>query len=208
MHRVETHDQLRALYPQPPERTRAKKRDRLDAGFRAIVEMSPFVLLATSDADGRCDVSPRGGPPGFVHVLDPTHLALPDLNGNHLLDSLQNIVSNAAAALLVIVPGQDDTLRISGRAHLSTDPALLDRFLGELRRPRLAIVVEVVEAYTHCAKAFRRGEVWRPGSWPALPTSPFLRARYDQLGLDESFEQYAATNAGKIDEGLAADRPC
>jgi PPOX class probable FMN-dependent enzyme len=207
MHRVTSDDQLRALYPPVPARTRAKKIDHLDAGFRAAIGLSPFVLLATSDADGRCDVSPRGGPPGFVKVLDEARLAIPDMNGNHLLDSLHNIVANPFAALLVVVPGQHDTLRISGRAHLSTDDELLARFDVEIRRPVLAVVIEVDEAYNHCAKAFRRGHVWDPGSWPELEHSPFLRARYDQLGLSESFEQYALDNAGKIEAGLAADCP-
>jgi predicted pyridoxine 5'-phosphate oxidase superfamily flavin-nucleotide-binding protein len=141
-----------------------------------------------------------------VKVLDERTLAIPDLNGNHLLDSLHNIVANPFAALLVVVPGQHDTLRISGRAHLSVDDELLAQFDPELRRPTLAVVVEVDEAYNHCAKAFRRGQVWQPGTWPELEHSPFLRARYDQLGLSESFEQYALDNAGKIDAGLAADR--
>lgn len=203
---VKTDEALRALYPTAAPRTVAKKRDHLDQGFRDVVAMSSFVLLATADASGRCDVSPRGGPPGFVKVLDGRHLAIPDLNGNHLLDSLHNIVSNPAAALLVVVPGQDDTLRISGRARLTTDPDVLDCFDDELRRPVLSIVIEVDEAYTHCAKAFRRGQLWQPDNWLQLDHSPFLRARYDQLGLDETFQQYATSNEGKICEGLAADR--
>ena len=202
---IETLDDLLALYSEPSERVRTKKRNRLDEGLRAVLALSPFVLLATADSDGRCDVSPRGGPPGFVAVLDDHRVALPDLNGNHLVDSLRNIVANRHAALLVLVPGQDETVRVDGAAHLTTDADVLDHFTTELRRPTLAVVVEVAAVFTHCAKAFRRGRVWEPDAWPALDRSPVLDARYRQLGLDVPFDAYAVDNEAKICEGLAQD---
>lgn len=211
MARIGTVEELEALYPSPAARTLTKIRDHLDAGLAALIQSSPFVLLATADADGRCDVSPRGGPPGFVKVLDANRVALPDLNGNHLLDSLRNLLSNPHAALLVVVPGQDETLRVEGTAHITTDAEVLDLFVDELRRPAVAVVIEVVSAYTHCAKAFRRGGVWSPESWPQHERSPFLAARHAQVlgdGLtDQSVDDYIATNACKIDDDLAADAP-
>lgn len=207
MARITSLDELTALYPEPGERVRTKKRDRLDDGLRAILALSPFVLLATAGADGTCDVSPRGGPPGFVVPLDDRHVAVPDLNGNHLIDSLRNIVGNGHAGLLVVVPGQPETLRIDGPAWLTTDDDVLDRFTAELRRPTLAVVIEVAHVFTHCAKAFRRSRLWEPASWPDLEQSPALAARFRQLDLDTTFAAYAADNARKIDADLAADRP-
>jgi uncharacterized protein len=207
VHRIESLDELSSMYAPPAERVRNKKRDRLDDGLRAALASSPFVLLGTADTDGRCDVSPRGGPPGFVKALDDRHVALPDLNGNNLVDSLRNIVTNAHAALLVVVPGQNETLRIDGPAHLTTDDDVLRLFDAELRRPILAVVIETAAVFTHCAKSFRRGRVWDPESWPAAARSPALEARYRQLGLDVTFEDYAADNEEKIAAGLAADRP-
>jgi PPOX class probable FMN-dependent enzyme len=207
MARIDTLDALLALYDSPTERVRTKKRSRLDDGLRAVLATSPFVLLATADADGRCDVSPRGGPPGFVKALDDRHVAIPDLNGNNLVDSLRNLVANPHAGLLVVIPGQNETLRIDGPAHLTTDAGVLDRFTDELRRPKLAIVVEVASVFTHCAKSFRRGRLWEPTTWPITERSLALEARYRQLELDVPFEAYADDNESKIAGGLALDQP-
>jgi hypothetical protein len=204
---IDTLDGLEALYPPALDRTRAKKKERLDDGLRAAIAASPFVLLATADAQGRCDVSPRGGPPGFVKVLDDTRVALPDLNGNNLLDSLRNVVVNPYAGLLFVVPGQSETLRLDGPAHLSTDDAVLDLFVEEVRRPVLAVVVEVDTVFSHCAKAFRRSRLWDPQAWPDADERVVLAARYRQLGLSMSFEEYVAGNEEKIAADLEADRP-
>ncbi|MBI4942322.1 MAG: pyridoxamine 5'-phosphate oxidase family protein [Actinobacteria bacterium] len=204
---IDTLEGLEALYPPALERTRAKKKERLDDGLRAAIAASPFVLLATADGQGRCDVSPRGGPPGFVKVLDDTRVALPDLNGNNLLDSLRNVVLNPYAGLLFVVPGQSETLRLDGPAHLSTDDAVLDLFVEEVRRPVLAVVVEVGTVFSHCAKAFRRSRLWDPQTWPDADARVVLAARYRQLGLTESFDEYVAANEEKIAADLEADRP-
>ncbi len=210
-YRITSEAQLATLYPSPAPRTRTKIRDRLDPGTTGLLGASTFVLLATADADGRCDVSPRGGPSGFVKVLDDHRVAVPDLNGNHLLDSLQNLLTNPHAALLVVIPGQDETLRLEGSAYVTTAPDVLDLFVGELRRPTTAVVIEVHTVYTHCAKAFRRGGVWDAASWAAFERSPFLAARHGQLRHDglteESLDEYVATNDGKIGTDLAADAP-
>ena len=157
-------DQLTELYRAPSQLVASKKTAMLDDASRGIVERSPFVLIGTDGADGGLDVSPRGGPPGFVRVLDQRHLAIPDLNGNNLIDSLRAVVASHRAALLVVIPGKDETLRVNGAAWVTTDEGVLDLWAGELRRPTTAIVVRADEVFMHCAKAFRRG---RSGTQPA-----------------------------------------
>ena len=182
---VSTPEALRALYREPSKVVQAKKVPRLDDTARAFIAHSPFCLLATADAAGHCDVSPRGGPPGFVRTLDGHRLVIPDLSGNNLLDSLQNIVANAHAGLLFVVPGRDETLRVEGDACLTTDPALLSLWDDALRTPRVAIGVRVRTVYIHCAKAFRRGHVWDPAAWAELADAPDACALLvEQVGLD------------------------
>lgn len=178
-------DQLRSLYREPSGLVRSKKLDHLDDAARGFVAGSPFCLLATADRDGRCDVSPRGGPPGFVRVLDERRLVLPDLSGNNLLDSLSNIVANPGCGLLFIVPGRDETLRLDGTASITTDPALLSLWDDELRTPKVAIGVEVANAFIHCAKSFRRGWVWDPASWSELDAPDACDILVSNLGLDD-----------------------
>ena len=175
---------LRALYREPSALVQRKKVTRIDDVTARFVAGAPFFLLATADADGNCDVSPRGGPPGFVRVLDEHRLAVPDLSGNNLLDSLTNIVANPHVGLLFVIPGRDDTLRVEGRAVLTTDPQILARWDDELRRPRVAIEVEVNTLFIHCAKSFRRGRVWDPESWGELTAPDNCEMVVEQLGID------------------------
>ena len=158
-------DELAELYRAPSRLVVAKKAGVIDDASIGILARSPFVLIGTEGADGGLDVSPRGGPSGFVRVLDEHHLAIPDLNGNNLIDSIRAVVATGRAALLVIVPGSDETLRINGPAWVTTDAAVIDLWDDELRRPITAIVVRADEVFMHCAKAFRRGRVWDPTSW-------------------------------------------
>jgi PPOX class probable FMN-dependent enzyme len=169
---VSSLDELAELYREPGRIAASKKTAQLDDASRGIVARSPFVLIGTDGADGGLDVSPRGGPPGFVRVLDDRHLAIPDLNGNNLIDSLRAVVASGRAALLVVIPGKDETLRVNGAAWVTTDEAVLDLWAGELRRPTTAIVVRTDEVFMHCAKAFRRGRVWDPLSWDELADAP------------------------------------
>ncbi len=134
----------------------------LDAHAEAFIRRSPFLCIGTQDRDGRADVSPRGDPAGFVKILDRQTLAIPDRPGNNRLDSLSNILSNPSVGLLFIIPGFDDTLRVSGEARLVTDPQLLGEMSVNDRVPKLAIVVTVREVFMHCAKAFRRSHLWDP----------------------------------------------
>jgi PPOX class probable FMN-dependent enzyme len=163
---IASDEELALLYGPPVQAVRSKIIDRLDRHCRDFIARAPFVLVATADEDGSCDVSPKGGPPGFVHVLDEQRLAIPDAPGNKLVYSLRNIVGSSRAGLLFLIPGLEETLRVNGRACLTRDPELLDRLAGEGKAPTVAIGVEVQEAFLHCAKAFRRSGLWRPGDWP------------------------------------------
>lgn len=200
--------ELRSLYRPPHELAVRKKRPVLDPSARAFIESSPFVLLATADAAGRCDVSPRGGPRGFVKVIDDERLALPDLNGNNLLDSLSNVVANPFVGLLFLVPGRDETLRVDGRACVTTDPVILDLFVAELRRPVCAVGVQIETVFLHCAKAFRRGRVWDASSWstPGLLSATELWAcQLDMAPISES--DMEAGYAADLAADLTADTP-
>jgi uncharacterized protein len=158
--------ELEALYGLPLEAVLNKIIDRLDGHCRDFIAHAPFVLVATADEDGNCDVSPKGGAPGFVAVLDDRRLAIPDAPGNRLVYSLRNVVASRRVGLLFLIPGLEETLRVNGRACLTRDEALLERLAGEAKPPKIAIGVEVEEAFLHCAKAFKRSALWRPGEWP------------------------------------------
>jgi PPOX class probable FMN-dependent enzyme len=144
----------------PSERALNKEIDRLDKHCRAIVEKSPFLLLGTSDPTGRCDVSPKGDYPGFVRVLDDRTVAIPDLPGNNRLDTLMNILNNPQVGLIFMIPGMNETLRINGTVRLVRDAALLESMAYQGKLPKLAIVVDVQEVFTHCPKAFIRSKLW------------------------------------------------
>ncbi len=184
-HDITTLDQLRSLYREPSERVKAKKGDTINGATERFVNTSTFFCLATSSAEGGCDVSPRGGPAGQIKILDEGRsVAFPDLIGNNLIDSLTNIVSNPWAGLLVLVPGSDETLRIDGPARLTMDPDVLSLWDDELRQPRVAVVVEVASVFMHCAKAFRRGEVWQPDSWASMADTDVPEMFNDITGTD------------------------
>ena len=167
-------EQLREHYDAPMERTLRKDIGRIDDLCRRLIAAAPMLFVATFSEDGQCDVSPRGGPPGFVTVLDDEHLAIPDATGNRRLDTLENVVATGRAGLVFVIPGRDTTLRVNGRAAVSADPELLGRIAAVGKPPRTAIVVETEEVYAHCPKAFVRSKLWDPSTWPdrdTLPTS-------------------------------------
>jgi PPOX class probable FMN-dependent enzyme len=163
---------LREIYEPPSQAAQHKQVDRIHEVSRRLIGCSSFVLVATADAEGACDVSPRGGPPGFVAVLDEHTLAIPDATGNRRIDSLRNIVATGRAGLLFLIPGRNDTLRVNGRACVSTDPQLLAQLTAVGKPPRSAIVVEVEEVYGHCPKSLLRGALWKPEQWLAKDTAP------------------------------------
>jgi uncharacterized protein len=164
--------ELRALYRPPLERALRKQLDRLDALAERLIALTPLVLVATHDAAGHCDVTPRGGPPGFVTVLDADHVAIPDATGNNRLDTLTNVVATGHAGLLFMIPGRDQTLRVNGRACVTSAPEVLERLTPVGKPPRSAIVVAADEVYAHCPKAFVRSALWDPASWPAAADQP------------------------------------
>jgi PPOX class probable FMN-dependent enzyme len=182
---VGSDEELASLYGPPVEAVTNKIIDRLDGHCRDFIARAPFVLVATADRDGNCDVSPKGGAPGFVHVLDERRLAIPDAPGNKLVYSLRNVVRSGRAGLLFLIPGLEETLRVNGRACLTRDAELLERLAGEGKPPKVAIGVEVDEAFLHCAKAFKRSALWRPGDWAGFDglASPAQIWR-DHMALD------------------------
>lgn len=159
---ISDEETLRSQYSELSPLAAKKCLSALDKHAQDFIRRSPFLCLGTQNADGKADVSPRGDPAGFVKVLDPQTLAIPDRPGNNRLDSLANIVANANVGLLFLVPGYDETLRVNGTATLVTDPDLLETMSVRDRAPKLAIVVSVNEVFLHCAKAFRRSHLWDP----------------------------------------------
>jgi hypothetical protein len=164
--------ELRAIYGEPMQRALKKDVARLDDMCRRLIAASPMVLVASCSADGRCDVTPRGGPPGFVTVLDERRLAIPDATGNRRLDTLTNVVATGRAGLIFLIPGRDTTLRVNGPACVSADTALLAELNAVGKPPSTAIVIEAEEAYAHCPKAFVRAKLWDPATWPAAEGLP------------------------------------
>jgi PPOX class probable FMN-dependent enzyme len=144
----------------------------LDDVHRQWLAASPFCLVATSGADGTCDVSPKGDPPGVALVLDERTIALPERAGNRRADGFANILTNPHIGLIFLLPGRGDTLRINGRARLVHDARLLDTLVVKGHRPVLATVVEIEQVYFHCAKAFLRSGLWDPASWRPEAVAP------------------------------------
>jgi uncharacterized protein len=186
---VTTVEALRTLYALPRERALRKQLDALDVHCRHFIALSPFAVLATHGPSGATDASPRGGDPGFVKTPDAHTLLIPDAPGNNRLDSLENLIATPEAGLLFMIPGVDETLRVNGRAVLSTAAADLDACTNERRRPKLVIRVHVREAYLHCAKAFMRSRLWQPDHHVAPNVLPTLGEMLrDQTGIDGPVE--------------------
>ncbi len=171
---IESEAQLRALLDEPKPLVRAKVTDKLNALTRPFIENASLLFLATADERGACDVSPRGDPSGFVRILDERTLLIPERPGNRLADSLRNIIANPRVGLLFIVPGVTETFRVNGRATITTDAALLAPCAVESKAPRLGIIVDVEQAFTHCSKAFIRSDFYNAERWldrAALPSN-------------------------------------
>jgi PPOX class probable FMN-dependent enzyme len=169
---ISDEDSLRSLLGEPSEVIRCKVARRLSRLTRQFIERAPFLCLSTSAPDGTCDVSPRGDPAGFVRIIDDATLLIPERPGNRLADSLRNILSNPHVGLLFVIPGIGDTLRVNGRATLTTDAELLAPCAVEGKTPKLGIIVDVDEAYTHCSKAFLRSRLWDPAGFIDRATLP------------------------------------
>ncbi|GAA4604934.1 PPOX class probable FMN-dependent enzyme [Actinoplanes octamycinicus] len=171
---VPDHEALRRVYELPNEAAVRKQMSELTVPTRRLIACASLVLVASADAEGNFDVSPRGGPAGFVSVLDSRTVAIPDATGNKRLDTLQNVVATGRAGLLFVIPGRSTTLRVNGRACVSTSPELLSRLTAVGKPPASALVVGIEQVYPHCPKAFLRSGTWKPERWlpaDAQPTS-------------------------------------
>ena len=182
------------------ERALRKQIDHLDGHCRDFIARSPFAALATAGSSGECDVTPRGGPPGFCRVLEDGRLAIPDVKGNRRLDSLRNILENPRAGVLFMIPGLTQTLRVNGRAALTCDPRIVDLVSDEGKPAILAIVLAPEEVFVHCAKALIRSSLWDTDAWPDAGDLPSAAAMLrDHMGDGKSVEEVQAT----IDESIA-----
>ena len=185
-HLITTVEQLEALYGEVGEASRRKEVDHVHPAYRAMIEASPFCVLATSGPDG-LDASPRGDPAGFVVVQDEHTLLLPDRRGNNRIDSLRNLVADPRMALLFLIPGKGETLRVNGRAAISTDPALMERFAMEGKLPRSVLVVSVETVYFQCARAIHRSRLWTAaaeGKVPAVPSAGTVLSALTDAAID------------------------
>ncbi|MSQ08429.1 MAG: pyridoxamine 5'-phosphate oxidase family protein [Dehalococcoidia bacterium] len=175
-------DELRTIIGSPSENAVKKQLPALDKHCRDFISRSPFLLLGTTGAGGRGDVSPKGDRPGFTMVCDDRTLVIPDRPGNRRVDSLTNILENPNVGVLFMVPGMGETLRVNGTAKIVRDSDLLERMAVNGKRPILGIAVEVHEAYIHCAKAIIRSSLWQPETWQPVGDFPTL----GQMLLDQT----------------------
>lgn len=204
---VTSREELRAIFGAPGERAVLKERAHLDVHTREFIARSPFVLLATSNRAGRCDVSPKGDAPGFVMVLDDTHLVIPDRVGNNRIDGLTNIVENPHLGMIFLIPGREDTLRVNGRACIIRDREILSRLEVQGKQPKVAIGVEVEECFLHCAKAFKRSGLWDRERWPDVAGLPSMaKILWDQIDLKAtaqcSADDYERDMEDRLRKGL------
>jgi len=175
-HEVRSLEELYARNGVPHESILNKHTSYLTPLLEEFIRRSPFFLVATADAEGNCDVSPKGDPPGSVRILDQRTIAIPDRAGNRRIDGHRNLLANPHIGLIFIIPNVDETLRINGRAFITADPELLAMMEMQGRTPNVAIVVEIAEVYMHCARAFLRSGLWQPETWPEPESIPTLRA--------------------------------
>ncbi|MEW1847201.1 pyridoxamine 5'-phosphate oxidase family protein [Nonomuraea angiospora] len=181
--------ELRELLGEVMPRAATKERVRLHERDREWLAASPFCLIATSDDAGACDVSPKGDPAGFVHVIDDTTIAIPDRPGNRRADGFLNVLTNPHVGLIFLIPGRNETLRINGRARLLRDAPFFDEMVVKGHRPHLALVVEIEQIFFHCAKAFLRSSLWKPDSWEPEALPSHARLVKDVQKVEESLEQ-------------------
>lgn len=191
-HLVTTMEQLDALYGETKPAAIVKEIDHINANYRKLIEAAPFVAVATGGPEG-LDCSPKGDAPGFVHVLDDKTLAIPDRPGNNRLDGFRNILRDPRIALLFLIPGVGETLRVNGRASISIDPALMQSFVVNGKLPRCVLIVHVERIYFHCSKAVVRAKLWEE------------KAKVDRKSLPSTGTIVAELSQGRLG-GEAYDR--
>ena len=200
-HLITSEEELRAIIGSPREggATARKATETPHEIIRAFIARSPFVLVASSDAKGNVDVSPKGDPPGFVQVLDERTLAIPERPGNHRADTFSNILQNSKVGLIFLIPGRRETLRVSGTAQISSDLWLREKMVVAGNTPKLALVIDVEEAFIHCPKCMLRSNLWEseegdePEGIPSLAQS--FAALYNNTRPLQEFEKVIAEDA-------------
>jgi len=197
-HRIETVTQLQTLIGEPNPLTPKKLLSALDETAIAFIARSPFLVLATADAEGNLDASPKGDGPGFVVVEDQHTLLIPDRKGNRLMFGLRNVLTNPRVGIIFMVPGTDETLRINGAAELTTDPDLLLRLSARGAPALLAIRVTVRECFFHCAKAFIRSQLWKSETWPQRQKISFGKILSAKVGGNDEL-------ARQVDNAIEQD---
>ena len=194
-------DELRAIVGEPDQYVANKVKDRLSPIQHDWLAHSPLGFVATTDADGRVDVSPKGDPPGFVHVIDDTTIAIPERPGNKRVDGYRNVLERPHVGTLFLIPGRGDTLRINGTARILADADYFEAMTVKGKRPILALEIDVEEVFFHCAKAFLRSDAWDPSTWnpTAVPSvaqiAKAIRYDWTQAELDA---RYSEANMRKV----------
>jgi uncharacterized protein len=194
-------DELRSIVGQPNEYVANKVKDRLLPVQQDWLAHSPLCFVATTDAQGRVDVSPKGDPPGFVHVIDDATIAIPERPGNKRVDGYLNVLERPHVGTLFLIPGRGDTLRINGSARILCDADYFDALVVQGKRPILALEIAIEEVFFHCAKAFMRSETWDPATWDptALPSvAQLAKAVKTDMSLAELEAYYSDENYRKM----------
>ena len=180
---IEDIAEIREIYGEPAERSVKKQLPRLEKHSRAFIALSPFLVIASTDPQGRCDASPKGDAPGFVQVVDDMTLLIPDRLGNNRVDTISNLLECPGVGLIFFVPGLRETLRVNGRARITTEPALLEACVVNGKAPRSGVLVTAEEVYFHCGKALIRSDLWNPQKMLKLSDFPSLgRIITEQIG--------------------------
>jgi PPOX class probable FMN-dependent enzyme len=199
---IASEDDLRSKFGEVHPLAIAKTRPALDVYSRQFIALSPFVVVSTADATGKADLSPRGDPPGFVHVVDDHTILIPDRPGNNRLDTMANIMANPNVGCLFFIPGFEDTLRLNGKARITDDAGLLKHCTVNGKAPKVGILITVEEVFMHCAKALKRSRLWQPDyrhDRAQLPSiARIILAQTCETGIDEG-------EAAKADESVEGD---
>jgi PPOX class probable FMN-dependent enzyme len=191
-HEVTSVDQLRAVVGWPNDYVANKVKSRLSEAHQDWLSHSPLGFVATTDADGRVDVSPKGDPPGFVHIIDDVTIAIPERPGNKRVDGYLNVLQRPHVGTVFLIPGRGDTLRINGTASILSDADYFDAMIVDGKRPMLALEIAVEEVFFHCAKAFLRSDAWKPETWDptAVPSVAQLAKAIKPDMSDEALDEY------------------
>jgi PPOX class probable FMN-dependent enzyme len=200
-HRVTSLEHLQSLYGQSPETSLVKETDRITPHYRALIEAAPFAALASTGTGG-LDCTPRGDGPGFIAILDDKTLALPDRRGNNRLDTLKNVIEDPHVALLFLIPGLSETLRVNGRAHVTTDPDLIARFTVEGKAPATVLLIEIDRIYFQCARALLRARLWDPDARVDPKTLPTAGQMVKALKQDFDAEDYDSRMPAELKANL------